>query len=209
MKIIGIDEVGRGSLIAGVYSVAVLLDNDNLSMISKLDDFFYNGLKDSKKLDENKRKAFFHLFENKLQFAVGFASAQEIDELNILQATLLSMKRAYISLNQYKVDCIIIDGNKIPQIDFSCEIKCINKADEKELSVACASIFAKHIRDTYIKKLHRLFPFYNWNKNKGYATKSHIDAIKNYGFTCFHRMSFEPIKTIVRDINKEDLKCFI
>ena len=145
---------------------------------------------DSKKLSEKKREYIFNeLNRNSITYKIGVSSVEEIEEMNILNASLLSMKRAIEDL-PITPDLILIDGNTSPK--FSCEanIKTIIKGDSTSYSISCASIVAKVMRDRFMKGMHLRFPFYRFDKNKGYGTKEHIDAIKKYGPCEIHRMSF-------------------
>ena len=150
---------------------------------------------DSKKLSTKKRlKSYLYIIKNS-KYAIGRASVSEIEKKNILQATLLSMKRAIKKLN-ISSDLILIDGNKIPKIK-NLKIKSIVKGDEKILSISAASIIAKVVRDKYILKLSEKYNGYSWNTNFGYGTKKHRNALKKLGVTKHHRKSFKPIHNIL------------
>ncbi len=192
--VIGIDEVGRGPLAGPVVSCACiffdyLIPKDKLIIID-----------DSKNLTQKKRlEALKIIFEfkrnNIIKFAIGYASVQEIDAINILEATKLSMKRAVYKL-KYTGGNIIIDGNiNLKLNNFSC--KNIVKGDQKSITIATASIIAKVHRDRYMSKIGRQFPHYDWHKNAGYGTKKHIEQIYKKGITFHHRKSFEPIKKLI------------
>ena len=182
MKIIaGVDEVGRGSLIGPVYAAAVILKK---SINKKL-------LKDSKSLTKTKRENLFKYIKKNSIWAIGKASVQEIEKNNILNASLLAMKRAIIKLKR-KPQLILIDGNKLPEIK-NYKLKCIIKGDQKIPSISAASIIAKVTRDKIITKLGKNFKDYCWNKNSGYGTRQHLKAIKKFGITKHHRKTFSPI----------------
>jgi len=185
MKIIaGVDEVGRGSLIGPVYAAAVIL---NKSINKKL-------LKDSKKLTKIKREILSKYIKENSIWAIGKASAKEIEKINILQASLLAMKRAIKKLKK-KPALILIDGNKIPEIK-SYKLRSIIKGDQKIPSISAASIIAKVTRDKLIANLGKKFKGYYLDKNCGYATKQHLRAIKDLGITSQHRKTFSPINKI-------------
>ena len=180
-KIIGVDEVGRGALVGPVVSCAVLL-NKNIK-----DDALYKEINDSKKLSEKKRIILSEFIEQNSIFSIGMASNIEIDRLNILNATILSMKRALKKLST-STNTIKIDGPKI--FDLNEKTFFVKKGDQKSVTIAAASIIAKCHRDKIIKKLAVLHPLYEWEKNKGYGTKKHVDAIKKFGVSQLHRKSF-------------------
>ena len=180
--IAGVDEVGRGSLIGPVYAAAVILKR---SINTKL-------LKDSKSLSSSKRKILFkHIKKNSI-WAIGKASLKEIEELNILNASLLAMKRAIKKLRK-RPSHVLIDGNKLPDIK-NYRLKSIIKGDQKIPSISAASIIAKVTRDKIISDLGKKFRGYNWQKNFGYGTSQHLKAIKVLGVTKHHRKTFSPIK---------------
>ena len=182
MKIIaGVDEVGRGSLIGPVYAAAVILNKS----IDK------NILKDSKTLTKNKREKLSKYIKKNSIWAVGKASVKEIEKINILQASLLAMKRAIKKLKKKPV-LILIDGNKLPKIK-NYKLRSIIKGDQKIPSISAASIIAKVTRDKMITNLGKKFKGYYWDQNYGYGTKQHLKAIKNLGITSHHRKTFSPI----------------
>ena len=185
MKLIaGVDEVGRGSLIGPVYAAAVIL---NTSINKKL-------LKDSKILKKDKREFLAQYIKKNSIWAIGKASVGEIDKINILNASLLAMKRAIIKLKQ-KPTLVLIDGNKLPKIK-NYNLNFVIKGDQKIPSISAASIIAKVTRDKMISDLGRKFKGYSWDKNFGYGTKQHLNAIKNLGITPHHRKTFSPINKI-------------
>ena len=182
MKILaGVDEVGRGSLIGPVYAAAVIL---NRSINKKL-------LRDSKILTKDEReKLDKHIKENSI-WAIGWASTQEIEKINILHASLLAMKRAILKLNK-KPSLVLIDGNKLPNLK-NYKLEYVIKGDQKIPSISAASIIAKVSRDKFITKLSKQFNNYGWNTNSGYGTKEHLKAIKKFGATKYHRKTFSPL----------------
>ena len=187
--IAGVDEVGRGSLIGPVYAAAVILNNN----INKKE------LKDSKKLNKNKREILAKYIKKNSTWAIGSASLKEIETINILNASLLAMKRAIKKLKK-KPKIVLIDGNKSPKIK-NYFIKTIIKGDQKIPAISAASIIAKVSRDNLITNLSKKFKKYGWSKNAGYGTKDHIDAIKKYGVTKFHRKTFKPIHNMLSPKN--------
>ena len=183
--IAGVDEVGRGSLIGPVYAAAVILKNS----IDK------KKLKDSKKLSKAKRENLEKYIKKNSYWAIGSASLIEIEKLNILNASLLAMKRAIQKLKK-KPTLVLVDGNKIPEIK-NYKLKSIIKGDQKISEISAASIIAKVSRDRLITNLSKKFNKYSWSKNAGYGTKDHLIAIKKYGVTKLHRKSFKPIHNIL------------
>jgi len=182
MKILaGVDEVGRGSLIGPVYAAAVIL---NKSINKRL-------LKDSKSLTKDKREKLDKYIKKNSIWAIGQASIKEIEEKNILQASLLAMKRAILKLKK-KPSLVLIDGNKLPNLH-NYKLKYLIKGDQKIPSISAASIIAKVSRDKFIKKLSKQFNSYGWETNSGYGTKEHLIAIKKFGITKYHRKTFSPI----------------
>jgi ribonuclease HII len=176
--IAGTDEAGRGPIAGPVVAAAVMFDRKS----------FHRDINDSKQVNENTREILFDwIIENCLCFGVGIIEHDEIDKINILQASLKAMKKAVDQLN-LNPDLIIIDGNK----SFHSEIKTkpIVKGDAKSFSIAAASIIAKVTRDRIMKTLSEEFPDYLWHKNKGYPTREHIEAVRKYGITIYHRKTF-------------------
>jgi len=180
--IAGVDEVGRGSLIGPVYAAAVIL---NKSINKKI-------LKDSKSLSKDKREKIFSYIKKNSMWTVGQASVKEIEKINILQASLLAMKRAIIKLKK-KPTLVLIDGNKLPELK-NYNLRYIIKGDQKIPSISAASIIAKVSRDRFILTLFKKFKNYGWETNSGYGTKKHLRAIKKYGITKYHRKTFSPIR---------------
>lgn len=182
--ICGVDEVGRGPLAGPVVTAAVILDPGNIP----------HSLNDSKKLSAKKRALISKEILATAECAFGEASLEEIDELNILHATMLAMQRAVANLPR-KVDHILVDGNRLPQFD--APASAIIKGDQKSVSIAAASIIAKEKRDLLMKKLHEMHPEYGWNQNSGYGTKMHMEALNLVGPSRFHRKSFAPIRNLM------------
>ena len=178
--IAGVDEVGRGSLIGPVYAAAVIL-NKNINK---------KKLKDSKKLSKRNREILEKYIKKNSSWAIGSASLNEIEKLNILNASLLAMKRAIIKLKK-KPTLVLIDGNKLPKMK-NYKLKSIIKGDQKVSEISAASIIAKVSRDRLVGNLSKNFKKYNWSKNAGYGTKEHIAAIKKFGITKHHRKTFQP-----------------
>ena len=182
--IAGVDEVGRGSLIGPVYAAAVIL---NKSINKKL-------LKDSKSLTKNKREELDKYIKENSIWAIGQASINEIEKMNILHASLLAMKRAIIKLKK-KPSLVLIDGNKLPDLK-NYKLEYIIKGDQKIPSISAASIIAKVSRDRFITTLSKKFKNYGWQTNSGYGTKEHLSAIKKFGITKYHRKTFSPISNL-------------
>lgn len=176
---VGTDEAGRGCLAGPVTAAALILPKN-----------FKNGiLNDSKLLSESKRTALRPLIENKaIGFGVAHVYPEEIDKINILNASILAMHKAIDKLKM-EPKFIIVDGNRF-KVYRNVDFECIVKGDSKYMSIAAASVLAKTYRDDYMERLHEEFPMYNWKKNKGYPTKEHREAIRKYGITKYHRKSF-------------------
>ena len=186
--IVGVDEVGRGPLAGPVTAAAVFFDRQKITsdLLTKIDD--------SKKIAQKKRATLSKQIESIAIIGIGWASSGEIDQLNILEATMLAMQRAIFSLQKQIIldpDYILIDGNKVPRLDFPS--KAFVRGDEKSLSIAAASIVAKSKRDAFMTSLSKLYPGYGWEKNAGYGTREHLAAIEREGITVHHRRSFKPI----------------
>ena len=181
----GVDEVGRGSLIGPVFAAAVIL-NDNIN--KKI-------LKDSKSLTKKKRESLEKYIKQNSKWSIGSASLKEIEKFNILNASLLAMKRAIKKL-KIKPKIVIIDGNKVPTMK-NYNLKFMIKGDEKIPEISAASIIAKVSRDRLIRKLAKVYDKYSWHKNAGYGTRDHLVAIKKFGVTKVHRKKFKPIHNIL------------
>jgi len=183
-RLVGVDEVGRGPLIGNVVTAAVILPDDCTL-----------PLKDSKKLSEKKLKLLSEEIQAQaLDYCIAFASPEEIDQLNILHATLLAMKRAVEGLN-VGYEKVLVDGNRCPQIDCHCEP--VVKGDGKVLSISAASILAKVHRDEEMRVLDQLYPDYGFAKHKGYPTKAHLEALERLGLIEGYRHSFKPVKAFL------------
>ncbi len=194
--VIGLDEVGRGPLAGPVISCGCHFKN--YTILNELKDFIL----DSKKLSEKKRELSFKFLQNLkkekiIDFHLGIANVEEIDNLNILEATKLSMKRVVDKFNLKNAQ-LIIDGNFSLNYK-SYKEKSIIKGDNKSLSIAAASIIAKVHRDRLMKKLSIKFQDFGWEKNAGYGTKKHIENIHRFGPTIHHRKTFEPIKSLIHN----------
>ena len=187
--IAGVDEVGRGCIAGPVMAAAVILNPQKIP----------SGLNDSKKLNLKNREKIFQSIQDTCTFCVAHSSVEEIDQINILQAALLSMKRAILGL-RIKPDFVLIDGNKNPE-GLEINFETIIKGDSKSLSIAAASIVAKITRDRIMSRLDKEFPGYNWSQNAGYPTKMHKSAILNIGITPYHRRSFKPVYNILYQEN--------
>ena len=183
--IAGVDEVGRGPLCGDVVTAAVILDPNNPIV----------GLTDSKKLSEKKREALFDVIKkNALAWCVARASVDEIDELNILHATMLAMQRAVSGLN-IKPNYVLVDGNRCP--NFGIRTQAVVKGDLLVAEISAASILAKVTRDREMVELDKLYPQYGLAKHKGYPTKDHLNAIELHGVNHLYRKSFAPIKRLL------------
>lgn len=178
----GVDEAGRGPLAGDVYAAAVILDRH----------YTIDGLSDSKVLSEKKREALAGLIKtHALCWSVAIATVEEIDRLNILQATLLAMKRAVQGLS-IKPELALVDGNQPPRLD--CRVQTIIKGDALVPAISAASILAKTARDHDLKRLHVLYPQYAFDQHKGYGTALHLARLKQYGPSPVHRRSFAPVR---------------
>ena len=183
--IAGIDEVGRGPLAGPVVAAAVILPRD----------FELIGLNDSKQLNEDKRNKFYEIIrEQALDIGIGISGNDEIDEINIFEATKLAMKRAVLDLNQAP-SYLLIDAVQLN--DLPIEQQSIIKGDSKSISIAAASIVAKVTRDSMMKKLHEQYPMFHFISNMGYGTKEHLEALKQFGPSPVHRKSFKPVSDLV------------
>ena len=194
MLICGVDEAGRGPLAGSVYAAAVILDDNNPIV----------GLADSKKLSEKKRDLLsVEIKQKALAWAIASASCQEIDEINILQASLLAMKRAIEDM-QARFGAILglqtilvqVDGNRCPKISLPCEA--IVKGDSKVQAISAASILAKVTRDAELYELDKLYPQYGFAKHKGYPTAAHLLALQAHGICPQHRLSYAPVRALLK-----------
>ncbi len=181
----GIDEAGRGPLAGPVYAAAVILKKGTV----------IDGVNDSKKLSAKKRDLLFDKIIDECEcYSVGIATEKEIDEINILNATFLAMRRAVDGLD-IKPDCALIDGNQKPHLDI--EERTIVKGDGKSASIAAASIIAKVSRDRYMLEMAEKYPEYHFEQHKGYGTKLHYEMLEKYGISDIHRKSF--LKKLLKD----------
>jgi len=184
-RIAGVDEAGRGPLAGPVIAGAVILDPDKP----------IEGLRDSKRLSASRRDELFdQIRERALAWAVGRADVEEIDRINILQATMLAMSRAVEAL-QPSADHALIDGNRCP--DLSCTSRAIIKGDSKVPAISAASIMAKVTRDREMLDLDRRYPGYGLAQHKGYPSKAHIEALESLGVTPVHRRSYAPVRRVI------------
>lgn len=182
----GVDEAGRGPLAGPVAAAAVILPRH----------FVLKGVNDSKKLTALQRKRIFQaIIDSNISFATAFVDAEEIDQMNILQATFLAMKKAVHSLDRIP-EFVLIDGNRSPQI--AIPSKCIIRGDSLSISIATASVIAKVARDEIMEKYHEKYPQYGFGDHKGYGTKRHLEALYKYGPCPIHRFSFAPVKEALK-----------
>jgi ribonuclease HII len=187
--ICGVDEAGRGPWAGPVVAGAAIINEASLSPE------LGNAIDDSKKLSGLRRETLYRQFDGAIQTGVGLANVDEIDQLNILQATLLAMKRAVEDLG-VSVDMALIDGNRAPELG-PTPTDCIVKGDARSLSIAAASIVAKVTRDRIMTELSGRYPGYGWERNSGYGTAEHQAALNRLGVTPEHRKSFAPIRKIL------------
>jgi ribonuclease HII len=181
----GVDEVGRGPLVGAVVTAAVILDPNRP----------ISGLTDSKKLTEKKRNQLFdEIKERALAWSLGRCEAEEIDELNILQATMVAMQRAIADL-PLQPDFALIDGNRSPELPMPS--LAVVKGDLRVAEISAASIIAKVTRDREMEQLDNEFPQYGFAKHKGYPTKAHVEALETFGAIAQHRKSFKPVKKVL------------
>ena len=190
-KIAGVDEVGRGCLAGPVFAAAVIL-NKNINT---------KEIKDSKKIPFKKRVLLANYIKKNSIYAIGSSNVEEIDKINILNASLLSMSRAIKKL-KHKPSIVYIDGLFAPK-NLKIKYKTFIKGDEKIISIAAASIVAKVERDLFMIKLGRKYPKYKWNKNFGYGTADHIKGLKKYGITKHHRKKFKPVYKMLMSKTRE------
>lgn len=185
--IAGVDEVGRGPLAGPVIAAAVILDRNHP----------IDGLRDSKKLSEKRREYLMaEIKTHALAYSYGRAEVEEIDEINILQASLLAMSRAIESLH-IQPDHVLVDGNHVPTVPFP--VTSVIKGDDKEDCIAAASIIAKVKRDHEMLDLHLHHPDYGFDRHKGYPTQAHLRALQQFGVTTHHRRSFRPVKDLLEN----------
>ena len=182
--IIGTDEAGRGPAAGGVFAAAVCFEKVTDALIKDL-----AILNDSKKLTAKKRDSIYDLIKNNTLNEIVCVEVDEIEKINILNASLKAMNLACSAIINNSDVMVLVDGNKLIK-NFKYPQQFVIKGDSKSASIAAASILAKVTRDRYMEQLHEEFPMYNWAKNAGYLTKEHIEAIKKYGITKYHRKSF-------------------
>lgn len=186
MILAGVDEAGRGPLAGPVVAAAVVLRKPII------------GLTDSKKLSAKKRNYFFEKIQQEADaFSIAEATVEEIDRINILQATMLAMKRAVESLS-IRVDKVIVDGNRCPEV--SVPVQAIIKGDLLEPAISAASILAKVTRDNALVKYHEAYPEYGFASHKGYPTKQHLEALASFGVLEIHRKSFAPVSRHLAEV---------
>ncbi|EKF75118.1 ribonuclease H [Alcanivorax hongdengensis A-11-3] len=189
MRVAGVDEVGRGPLVGAVVTAAVVLDPARPIA----------GLADSKKLTEKKRLQLeAEIKSQALGWALGRAEPAEIDQINILHATMLAMQRAVAAL-PLDVDAVLVDGNRIP--DFPCAAEAVVKGDGRVPAISAASILAKVARDREMQQLHERYPQYGFDRHKGYPTAVHLAALEQHGALSEHRRSFGPVAHAIRQGN--------
>lgn len=180
----GVDEVGRGPLAGPVVTAAVILNPE----------YSIAGLNDSKKLSEKRRRLLAEeIKQHALAWSLGRAEVEEIDKINILQATLLAMRRALDNLSIHP-DLVLIDGNRCPDAPYN--MRAIVGGDQLEPAISAASILAKVMRDAEMAELHDLYPEYGFLRNKGYPTAEHLKALRHHGILPIHRLSFRPVKML-------------
>jgi ribonuclease HII len=192
--IFGLDEAGRGPWCGPVVAACVCWPNGQVPAE------LANAINDSKKLSAKKREQLFpKIMNSNAIVGIGEATAEEIDEINILQASFLAMKRALDSVKEkgYVPAFALIDGNKLPK--WNIPMQAIIGGDAKSLSIAAASIVAKVTRDNIMQELAKEYPQYGWDKNAGYGTKTHIEALEKHGITPHHRKTYAPIARLLMD----------
>lgn len=176
--ICGVDEAGRGPLAGDVYAAAVVLDDETL----------IDYLNDSKKISESRReKLYDEIIDRAKAYCIATATVEEIDRLNILEATMLAMKRAVEGLG-IKPDMAMVDGNRLPELD--CPAQCVIKGDATSASIAAASVLAKVSRDRYMRDIAEKYPQYGFEQHKGYGTAMHCEMLRKYGPSEVHRRTF-------------------
>lgn len=186
VRVAGVDEAGRGPLAGPVFAAAVILDDDKP----------IPGLCDSKVLDERRRNALAEQIRDRAQaFFIASASVDEIDRLNILNATMLAMKRACDGLN-VRPEQILVDGNRVPA-SLGCPAKAVVRGDATVAAISAASILAKTARDADCLALHELYPHYEFAQHKGYGTRMHLSLLEQHGPCPAHRRSFAPVRRLI------------
>ena len=190
--IVGVDEAGRGPLCGPVVAAAVIFPDRDVEIPVVI--------RDSKQMTASQRAAAYEWITRNTKWAVGMCSPSEIDELNILWASMRAMERAVAGLGCENAYCLI-DGNSVPK---NLDCMPVVKGDAKSLSIAAASIIAKETRDKIMSDLAQQFPEYGWDKNAGYPTKTHLQAIEKYGITVHHRKTFGPVKERIENETSHD-----
>lgn len=187
----GIDEVGRGPLAGPVVAAALILKPEARTAA------FLNMINDSKKISEKKRTILYRELQNIAYIGIGAANVAEIDQHNIYHATFIAMQRAYKNLCNGTVRPVmtLVDGNKAP--DIPCPTQTVIKGDQKSVTIAAASIIAKTHRDNLMRTLAKTHPEYGWERNAGYGTKQHLEALKRCGATPHHRKTFKPVHEVI------------
>lgn len=187
MKLIelGVDEAGRGCLAGDVFAAAVYLHDNKINHL----------VNDSKKLSKKKREELFEIITNNYSYGIGIATVEEIDDINILQASLLAMGRA-VEATKLTPDLVMIDGNKAPKIQYKTIT--IIGGDSIIPAISAASIIAKVARDRYMREMSETYPEYNFSKHCAYGTKEHLQLLEKYGPCAIHRKSYEPIKQLLK-----------
>lgn len=186
INIAGIDEAGRGPLAGPVVAAAVILPEE----------FQLLGLTDSKQLNERERNEFYKIIKEKsVCYNIAIVDNKEIDQINILEATKKAMRSALATLT-VSIDHVLIDAVNLDPLPYSSDI--IVKGDEKSVTIAAASILAKVTRDQLMEKIHNKYPMYHFDSNKGYGTKMHLESLRKYGITPYHRKSFAPVQKAMK-----------
>ncbi len=188
-SVCGLDEVGRAPLAGPVVAACVYIPVENRSHT------LWAQVNDSKLLSAKKRKTFAGQIKQLSNWAIAEATIEEVDQINIVQASFLAMNRAYTKMN-VPTTLALIDGNLLPK-SFPCQTQAIIKGDTKSVSIAAASIIAKTYRDALMSKLAEQHPYYGWERNSGYPSREHLNAIDAHGITPHHRKSFAPIKNFI------------
>lgn len=187
--VIGVDEVGRGPLAGPVIASAAYIDQATIPKELIVE------IKDSKKLSLKKREFLYGALQPYIKWSIGIAEVEEIDQINVLQASLLAMTRA-IKQFTFPLSAVLVDGTHKPNLP-ELNIETFIKGEEKSLSIATASIMAKVTRDRLMVRLAEQYPHYGWEKNAGYGTKEHKEGLQKHGVTRYHRKSYKPIQDII------------
>ena len=188
VPVAGVDEVGRGPLAGPVAAAAVIIPAEACIRVASL------GLDDSKRLKPMERERLSGALKSLVPFGIGWAEVEEIDQLNILRAALLAMRRAVEALPEYPA-CALVDGTHAPEL--SCPVVTVVKGDRRSMSVAAASVLAKVSRDRRMAELARDWPDYGWERNSGYGVPRHLAALEKFGPTPHHRRSFAPVARVL------------